>query len=115
MTPATLQRIGELYLLTTRCPAPLTAGEVAAHEAAKLELQQLSAGGVYNPWRTDLPDDAMTVLVCCPDADEPVWPAYRMDGDWYWVDGMRVNGEVVGWQHLPEPTGVGGKEREAIR
>lgn len=103
MNPSTLQRIGELYLATAYGKTPLTASQVAAHEKLKTELRQLCAGAVYTPWRSDVPDDEMTVMLCCPTADEPVWPGYLVNGVWHWADGTEVVGVVTGWQHLPEP------------
>lgn len=48
-----------------------------------------------------LPDDETTVLVCVPNADEPIWLGYRDAGKWYWADGTRITQRVAYWAEMP--------------
>ena len=53
-------------------------------------------------WRTDLPDDEITVLMRLDDPENPVWPGWRDGGTWRNADGSAVEGEVLGWMHLED-------------
>ncbi len=46
-----------------------------------------------------LPDDYLTVLVCC--ADGEVDAAFHMDGCWVWLSGHDVEQTVIAWAHMP--------------
>jgi hypothetical protein len=63
--------------------------------------------GRWIPVAEEMPDADMAVLICCPDADEPVWIGWT-DGElWRTTVGKRV--EVSHWRPLPEPPeGIGG-------
>jgi len=47
-----------------------------------------------------LPDADITVLICTPDSDEPVWLGWFDEGEWFEVSGVAIAG-VVRWAHLP--------------
>jgi len=50
--------------------------------------------------REEKPDEEQTVLLFCPDANEPVWPGYLDDGQWRWVSGGLVTDFVVAWAEM---------------
>lgn len=106
MTPCTLQKIGELYVLLNYGPQPLTRREVAAYQKSKAELDKLCRGDkLASPWTsvdTDMPDDDAVVLVAIEDGDEPVWMGYHADGQWYCIDAVEMQSTVTHWMHLPE-------------
>ncbi len=54
-------------------------------------------------WITDtLPDDEMTVLMRLEDAEYPVWPGFRDEGEWRSADGTGVACRVLGWMQLED-------------
>lgn len=48
-----------------------------------------------------LPDDEITVLVCHPSMNEPVWFGYHEDNSWYTADGYWLEGAVTHWAEMP--------------
>jgi hypothetical protein len=57
-----------------------------------------SAGSV---WRTDLPDDEMTVLVRLRDADWPVVVGFHEEGRWHDSGADEIaDKDVIGWMDL---------------
>jgi len=54
-------------------------------------------------WITDtFPDDEVTVLLRLDDAEYPVWPGFREDGQWRSADATTICGPVRGWMHLED-------------
>lgn len=55
-----------------------------------------------------LPDSDTTVIICMPDAIEPIWLGYHDGEQWFIVEGTAVSdlpdnqGEVTAWRELPE-------------
>lgn len=51
-----------------------------------------------------LPDDDVLVMLCVPEASEPIWPGCLCDGRWYWADGtlIAMSFRVTHWQPFPE-------------
>lgn len=49
-----------------------------------------------------LPDDGLAVLAFAPGNDDPVYPAYLIDGEWHWLDGGKVKQSVEAWREFPE-------------
>lgn len=47
-----------------------------------------------------LPDADITVLICIPYSDEPVWLGWFDGTDWYEVGGGAIT-DVVRWAHMP--------------
>ena len=74
-------------------------------ESVRDELRK--AEGKLFQWNkaTSLPDDEQTVLICCPDEDEPVWLGYYESETILWgtVDGDRI--KPAAWASLPDPLG----------
>ncbi|MCM0081805.1 DUF551 domain-containing protein [Geomonas sp. Red32] len=59
------------------------------------------------PWISvskELPDSETTVLINCPDDDEPVWFGWWDGENWYENNGAALpEGYVSHWQHFPDP------------
>lgn len=56
-------------------------------------------------WHTaeNLPDADTTVLIHCPDLDEPVWLGYHDGETWRAVDGGKITKDgVQHWADMPE-------------
>lgn len=47
-----------------------------------------------------LPDDDVTVMICAPNLDEPIWLGWHDAGQWHDVSGMEIEG-VVRWAEMP--------------
>jgi hypothetical protein len=72
------------------------------------EIDRMQGTRPTSPWipvTESMPDDESTVVVFCPDANDPVWPGYHDAGNWYWVDGDLAM-EVTHWMPMPEPPEV---------
>lgn len=53
-----------------------------------------------------LPDSDITVLICAPGGDEPVWLGYWDGYEWRYVDGVLAESDeitVTHWGDLPAP------------
>ena len=49
--------------------------------------------------KDEMPDAETTVLINCPNADEPVWLGYHDCETWRSIDGEKVH--VTHWMPLP--------------
>lgn len=47
-----------------------------------------------------LPDDGLTVMVCMPASDEPVWLGWHESDTWFSIDGAELEG-VERWAEMP--------------
>ena len=51
-----------------------------------------------------LPGSDTTVIIHCPEADEPIWLGYHDGETWRTVEGAELKDEEVKhWTDLPEP------------
>lgn len=53
------------------------------------------------PVDQQLPDDEMTVMVCHPTLNEPVWFGYHEESNWYTPDGCWLETAVTHWAEMP--------------
>lgn len=47
------------------------------------------------------PDDGIVVLVKTPSPGEPVWLAYRDDGQWFTPENMGYAYQITHWADIP--------------
>ncbi len=55
----------------------------------------------WNLVTESLPDEGMAVLLSVPDSADKVWLGELGEGDWRWLNGSKVNEEVVAWAEMP--------------
>lgn len=61
-------------------------------------------GDRWIPVTERLPDDDLTVMISCTDADEPVWLGYHDEHGWHSATDSEPLGKMVtAWKPMPEP------------
>lgn len=46
------------------------------------------------------PDEELTVMLFVPEANEPVWPGYKRDGQFFWACGRLIEYPVVAYAEM---------------
>jgi len=84
----------------------LAMGEAVAVKSDEIvRLRSLMQRFTWIPITQSLPDSDQTVIVYCPESNEPIWLGY-LDGDaWRDIDAMPIahQAPVTHWMPLPEP------------
>lgn len=77
---------------------------LAIQNAEKIAQALKSANNtcVWTP-ATNPPDSDTTVMVSCPDSNEPVCPAYHDGERWWNIDGTPLVTPPESWTNFPEP------------
>jgi hypothetical protein len=81
-----------------KCP-PAVQEEIDEYRGLATALE---ADG-WMPIAEKMPDDDITVMVACKDADEPVWLGYHDADGWFSAtDGVELTKIVTHWKHVSE-------------
>jgi len=90
-------------------PAPTGSGLRVMNGAAMRDHLKLIEETRWRDCSREMPDADTTVLIACPDENEPVWMGYWDGLAWWSVEGGTV--KVSHWKHLPEPPNAGTQQR----